>query len=89
MSEAAYMSGKPVIVRRQVVHLRFNGPLLTLVQALNAVQSISVAGLATRDDGTPENLQLKRTTPNSAKTRYFDLERVRSRSEAARSASRP
>ena len=53
------------------------------------VQSISVAGFATRDDGTPENLQLKRTTPNSAKTRYFDLERVRSRSEAARSASRP
>ena len=71
MSEAAYMSGKPIIVRRQMVYLRFDGPLLTLVQALNAVQSILVEGLASRDDGTPENLQLKRTAPDSAKTRYY------------------
>ena len=65
------MSGKPIIVRHRVVFFRFDGPLLTLVQALNAIQSILVEGFATSDNGTPEKLQLKRTPPDSAKTHYY------------------
>ena len=52
-------------------NLCFDGPLLTLVQALNAIQRILVEGFATSDNGTPEKLQLKRTPPDSAKTHYY------------------
>ena len=60
MSEAAYMSGKSIIVRRQVVCLRLDGPLLTPVQALNAFK-------VSRSQGSlPVMMERQRTCSSSA-----------------------
>ncbi|RPD61677.1 hypothetical protein L226DRAFT_570280 [Lentinus tigrinus ALCF2SS1-7] len=43
------------------------------MMALNAMQSITIHGLATRDDGTPTKLEIKRTAPDSSKKKFFPL----------------
>ena len=53
-------SWKPIIVRRQVVYPRLDGPLLTLVQALNAFK------VSRSKDSLPVMMERQRTCSSSA-----------------------